>query len=434
MLRHCLPQNVTHMLSQLPETLDETYARVLKEIGKTNEFYARRLLQCLTVTQRPLDVNELAEILALDFGDEDGIPELKENWLWKDMEEAVLSTCSSLISVSGDNYIATVQFSHFSVKEFLTSDRLATSSADLSYFHILPEPAHTVLTKACLGVLLQPGYGNTHPGSSSHLVMYAARHWVDHAQFENVWTRVEHGIRLLFDPAKPHLQAWLINSELQHSRFFAGYNLDKPRGSLLYYASLCGLRDMAAHLISENPQLVTSLVDRSPTPLLAALHGGHLDIAELLYEAGADLGIRNDNNMTLLHAVSDLESYRGSADIVKWLFDHEVPDNSQEGSDEASLHLGDANRHRWHGITVNDADDTQRTPLHIASERGNLEMMRELLVRGADITSQDRRHRTPLHCACEHWASVELHSSCPLLRLTSMNSVITTTAGHPSTQ
>ncbi|KAI9434794.1 hypothetical protein H4582DRAFT_1881569, partial [Lactarius indigo] len=150
MLRHCLPQNVPHILRQLPATLDETYARVLKEIGTTNQLYAHRLLQYLTVAKCPLYVEELAEILALDFSSE-GIPELKEHWRWKDEEDAVLSTCSSLISVVSDHFgRSMVQFSHFSVQEFLTSDRLATSSADISRFHILPEPAHTVITKACL--------------------------------------------------------------------------------------------------------------------------------------------------------------------------------------------------------------------------------------------------------------------------------------------
>ncbi|KAI9443859.1 hypothetical protein H4582DRAFT_1846232, partial [Lactarius indigo] len=149
-LRHCLPQNVPYILRQLPATLDETYARVIKEIGATNQLYAHRLLQCLTVTKRPLFVEELAEILALDFSGEEAIPELKENWRWKDQQDAVLSTCSSLISVVGDHGNRVVQFSHFSVQEFLTSDRLATSSADISCFHILPEPAHTVIAKACL--------------------------------------------------------------------------------------------------------------------------------------------------------------------------------------------------------------------------------------------------------------------------------------------
>ncbi|KAI9434814.1 hypothetical protein H4582DRAFT_2130890, partial [Lactarius indigo] len=150
-LRHCLPQNVPHILRQLPATLDETYARVLKEIGTTNQLYAHRLLQCLTVAKRPLGVEELAEILALDFSGEEGIPELKEHWRSKDQQDAVLSTCSSLISVVGDHGHRVVQFSHFSVQEFLTSDRLAASSADISCFHILPELAHTVIVKACLG-------------------------------------------------------------------------------------------------------------------------------------------------------------------------------------------------------------------------------------------------------------------------------------------
>ncbi|KAH9169627.1 hypothetical protein EDB89DRAFT_1908396 [Lactarius sanguifluus] len=189
--------NVPHVLRQLPATLDETYARVLKEIGKTNQFYAHRLLQCLTVAKRPLRVDELAEILALDFTAEEGIPELKENWRWKDEEEAVLSTCSSLISVVGPSFHRVVQFSHFSVKEFLTSDRLFTSSADISYFHILSEPAHTITVEACLGVLLrsQNGASDADTGNGSPLTIYAAQHWVDHIRCAKVWPRIEDAIQ-----------------------------------------------------------------------------------------------------------------------------------------------------------------------------------------------------------------------------------------------
>jgi hypothetical protein len=395
-LRHCLPQNVPHVLSQLPATLDETYARVLKEIGKTNEFYARRLLQCLTVAMRPLRVWELAEILALDFGAEEGIPELKENWRWEDQQAAVLSTCSSLIIVVDDRFgRPVVQFSHFSVKEYLTSDRLAISNADISCFHILPEPAHTVIIRACLGILLRSEdcFGDAKVECLSPLVTYAAQHWADHARFEKVWTRVEDGIRRLFDPSKSHLDTWLKSSSIQHSRFFAGYNLEKHRGSPLYYASLCGFRHLAANLIAENPQHVTGPFGRNPTPLVAALHGGHLDIAELLYKAGADLNIRNDKNMTLLHAVSE----GGSVEVAEWLFDRYVPVNSQQDNHGTLIHLAEAKRFQGNVISVDEVDDNGNTPLHLASQDGQSEIVRELLMRGADVTARNLSHRTPLH-------------------------------------
>ena len=159
MLQHCLLQSIPHVLSKLPASLDETYERLLREIGTANQHFAYRLLQFLAVAIRPLRVEELAEIIALDFDvAKEGIPELKEDWRSKNQREAILLTCSSLISVVKDGSHHVVQFSHFSVKEFLTSDQLATSSA-ISYFHILPEPAHTVIAKGCLGVLLQSSNG-----------------------------------------------------------------------------------------------------------------------------------------------------------------------------------------------------------------------------------------------------------------------------------
>ena len=119
-LQNCLPQNIPHVLSELPASLDETYERVLKEIGAANRHHAYRLLQCLTVAVRPLRVEELAEILALDFDNsKDGIPQLKEDWRSKDQQEAVLSTCSSLIAVVDTGYQHVVQFSHFSVTAVL---------------------------------------------------------------------------------------------------------------------------------------------------------------------------------------------------------------------------------------------------------------------------------------------------------------------------
>jgi hypothetical protein len=126
-LRHCLPPSVRRTLEELPESLDGTYERILNEIKKPNRDHARRLLQCLVVAIRPLRVTELAEVLAVDFNDADGIPKLNAHWRWEDQEQALLSSCSSLIAIVDAEDSPVVQFSHFSVKVFLTSSRLCTS-------------------------------------------------------------------------------------------------------------------------------------------------------------------------------------------------------------------------------------------------------------------------------------------------------------------
>lgn len=71
----------------------------------------------------------------------------------------MLTACSSLIAVVEYKKFHVVQFSHFSVKEFLTSDRLTNSKMDASrYHHIRLEEAHTIMAQACLCVLLRLDY------------------------------------------------------------------------------------------------------------------------------------------------------------------------------------------------------------------------------------------------------------------------------------
>ena len=108
---------MARILEELPETLDETYERVLRGINKANRGHARRLLQCLTVALRPLRVEELAEVLAIDFDApaKGGIPQLNPKWRWTDQHQAVLSTCSSLIAIVDDGRSKVVQLDRKSV-------------------------------------------------------------------------------------------------------------------------------------------------------------------------------------------------------------------------------------------------------------------------------------------------------------------------------
>ena len=67
-LRDCLPGQIRYALRELPQTLDETYERTLREIKSTNWELAPRLFLCVSVASRPLRAEALAEILlAFDF-------------------------------------------------------------------------------------------------------------------------------------------------------------------------------------------------------------------------------------------------------------------------------------------------------------------------------------------------------------------------------
>ena len=107
--------------------------RMLKEIRKPNKRLAQHVLQSLVVAIRPLRVVELPELLTVDRNDAEG--RLKPHWRWEDQRLALKSVCSSLIALVQDGPSQVVQFSHFPVKEFLTSSRISSASEEVSNYH-----------------------------------------------------------------------------------------------------------------------------------------------------------------------------------------------------------------------------------------------------------------------------------------------------------
>ena len=452
-LRHCFPSNLRQFLNKLPDTLDETYERMLRGINKARSDDAYRLLQCLTVAVRPLSVEELAELLAFDFeaSSSGGIPALKEDWRWDDQEEAVLSTCSSLISIVSNGGSRVVQFSHFSVKEYLTSPRLGRSPhGDVSQFHIHLESAHTIMAQACLGILLRSDeQGGDSDADESPLLGYAARHWLDHAQFENVSSHVRDGIDNLFDSSKPHFAAWLQVHDMDKG--WTHFSMSQhDRGSPLYYAAFCGFYDLAERLITRHPEQVNARGGHIYAPLPAALYKRHFRIANLLHKHGADVDCRGWNEGTPIHSAS----IDGSVDIMRWLlnhgadantwssggytplhwaarfkqiecvqvlFDHNANVNVQDCSGQTPLswttewgleHAPDmARRLLEHGADPNICTNNHLTPLHEASSRGLLEVARLLLSYGAKVDAKDGEGRTPFQLA----ASMGHHEITKLL-------------------
>src|SRR5258707_11219794 len=208
--------------------------RTLREIKEAKWKYAHRILQFVAVASRPLRVEEVAELFAFDF-EAGSIPEFDEDCRPEDPADEVLSACSSLLSIVDGEYDLgdVIQFSHFSVKEFLTSTRLAEETDTIPRrYHISMTPAHTLAARSCLGILLHLNKDVITRDSLKDfpLAEYAAECWASHALFEDVSHNVEDGIKQLFDRSKPHLTVCVWIYDPAHPTWYWREREERPLG------------------------------------------------------------------------------------------------------------------------------------------------------------------------------------------------------------
>ena len=392
-LRRCLPGRIRHALDELPGTLDETYERALQDIDEYNWAYACRLFQCVAVASRPLRVEELAELLAFDF--EGTLPTFRPGWRPEDPRDAVLSTGSSLLAVVDVHGSQVVQFSHFSVKEFLTSDRLYNAEERVSRYYISLERAHVIATQACLGTLTQLS-NQKNRDDDYYLAKYAGQHWVDHARFGNVSSQTRDAIKCLFDPNEPHFSTWVSIWNIDEASFTFEISVDRTP---LYYAARCGFHGVAEWLVTAHLQDVNVRGGAYGAPLHAASAQGCLDAAQVLLKYGADVKALGEDGQTPLH----LASVGGHLDIMRLLFDNGADPNARDNQKLTPLYIASDIGHLEmvqllleHGGVVNVQCDDNQTPLHRASALGHLQVVQLLLEHDADVHAQDTYGDTPL--------------------------------------
>jgi ankyrin repeat protein len=387
----------------------------LKNINKTARFHARRLLQCLAVADRPLRLEELAEVLAFDFDEAPGgIPQLNANWRREDQEQAVLSTCSSLITVVCDGESRVVQFSHFSVKEFLTSDRLSAAVGDISFHHIILEPAHTILTQACLGVLLYLGDGTRETSVQRFpLAEYAAENWVNHAKFEKVSLRMKDEIEKLFDMDKPHFSRWIRIHDMDDAIWGLADGETRPErleAAPMYYAALCGFPDIVEKLIGKHPEHLNARGGAIGTALHVASKRNHVQVVQSMLKHGADVNALGQWERTPLH----MALVWARLEIGQLLLEHGADVNAKQEDHWTPLHLAARNGYfefvqtlLMHNADINAQNDIGHTPLHGASANGKANIVQLLLDNGANPNARGKDQSTPLHRA-SHWGELEV--------------------------
>jgi hypothetical protein len=176
-LEQCLdPLSVRRELQNLPETLDATYAQILQRIHPHRLSTAKRLLQFLTSSERPLKLEEAVDLIAINpssqpaFTPENRMP----------IPEEIIQYCSSLVILAHKGKRAEIQLAHFSVKEYLLSDRLEPSLAK----ELGEIPAKASIVDVCLSYLLTVHQLCSPQEARKHyyLAEFSARYWMKNAK------------------------------------------------------------------------------------------------------------------------------------------------------------------------------------------------------------------------------------------------------------
>ena len=408
-LRQCLSPRIRRALDELPETLDETYERTLLDIHDENWEYAHRLFQCIAVARRPLRVKELAEFLAFK-SETGGSLTFEGDWRPENARDTVLSTCSSLIAIVNVEGSQVIQFSHFSVKEYLTSNR--TAEGRVARYYIPLEPAHLFVTRACLSLLLQLDNHVTNESIEPFpLARYAGQYWTDHAKFGNVSSHTEDLMKRVFHPENHHFANWVWIYDTIWGRFMRSEGPSRPRLSPLHYAARHGFHQVAEWLIITFSQGVNVSPDWFGIhPLHIASEYGQFMVVQVLLTHQADINGRDEDDWTPLH----LASFYGNSKVARLLLEHGADVDTKTGNGftplrsalESGIHLElmleVVQVLLEHGANPNTRDDKGRTLLHVASELGNTEVAQGLLELDVDVNSRDNAGQTPLQVALQN--------------------------------
>ena len=300
MLRVCLTAAVGRVLRTLPKNLDETYARAMDMVEEYNWEYVQRLLKFLIAAVRPLRIAELAELLAVDFI-ADPAPEYVLRWRPPKPEVALKMTCLTLIRF--DMEADVVEFAHHSVKEYLLSGRIKESIRKRApRFYCKEDSAHVVAAQVCLATLLGPGTLDTDENTAYPLKEYAARNWITHARYKNAVAGLKEGMKLLFDPNNKHFALWVEAYDVDFDPLYARPEFVKPQP--LYYAALCGFRDLTEHLLVDQHEDPNVHGGKYGTSLHAAAARGHLEVVRLLLDHSASINDATGSHGSALQAAT----------------------------------------------------------------------------------------------------------------------------------
>ncbi|KAK8013076.1 hypothetical protein PG991_010451 [Apiospora marii] len=416
-LNKCLDRpSVLRQLNNLPRTLNETYTRILQGIDKEYLHYARRLLQFLLYSERPLELEEAIDALAVDTSASCGSRFNPINRL--PFPEDILQCCSNLVILlseekrDGSGITTHIRFAHFSVQEYLLSNQLDSPQPPIAgCFDEIT--ARTDIANVCLSYLEDVCYafidrfpmrnGLLDAGSCSsqvvgqyYLAQYAARYWAKHAKV----------VELLKNTTLPSVENFLSSQEAVTFTYILGQQprpyvdigkMDFLSINALFYVSCAGLAHSAALLLEQGADIDAHSGGDLGTALMGTARVGEESIAKLLLERGASIDARTASGS---NTALEIASSAGHDSIVELLLKHDAQIGralhvaSRTGNQQTIRLLVD------HGADVNMLHNQEGiAPLFSAMQVMNMQGMEVLLQLGADVNTTNELGQTPLMIA-----------------------------------
>ena len=391
--------------------MDDTYDRILQRIPVEHKTEAQIIFNLLAFSTRPITLGEAAEAAAIDL--ERGIFDSQDRL--RD-PSSILEICSSLVTLAPtgrrfaeDDSSKELRFAHFSVKEYLQSDRVSQKGIQIV---VREDSAHQQLSRLCLIYLLSI---NFYPFRSElPYLRYASHNWYVHSQHVQLANNLA-VLNLLSALFKSENLPKIHNLLKLHSPDYGG-NIGFSR---LYLASFLGFTEICEELLNatnkaqggdeasygNQPEEGIGSLQSGPevnaqggyfgTALQAASYQGHERIVRLLLQSGARYG-------NALQAAS----CQGHEGIVRLLLQSGADINARGGFYGNALQAASYHGHeRTVRLLLQSGADSNAqggyfgTALQAASFRGHERTVRLLLQSGADINAQGGYFGTALQAA-----------------------------------
>lgn len=375
-LNQCAPNMIIQALESLPAGLDQTYRDILLRFRCSSSSIPRirSILGLIAFSRGPVNVKEIVAAFTFNFEllkDEPFDDEVS------DAEDFVLQHLPNLIEIVDRVYYGrTVQFIHFSVKEYLTDHALRDDSVPVCRYYFDQYFADIAASTLCLAAV-------SGTPALAPFRQYAGQHWQSHIAIllDAADGRVD-ATSGLSDVVERQKAATLLKAALTS---FLDPIAERWRGAIvdeftpLHWAAERGLRGHVTRLLQHYPADVLT-EDRPEQPRFTPLawvirhtsSRAHLDVIDILLQYGADIHQSTPQGCVMHSAICAPEANLVISHLVS------------RGAD-VDAHLHGAHR--------------GKRALHYAAQEGDVPVMRALLSHGADKEAFTDDGETPLRAA-----------------------------------